>query len=263
MNGDGPGLIHEDLRASIRHILGLAYDKMMMDILAQVIIEEPVSLYRITRKTPYSISSIYKKAKQMLHKGLIKPTYNGNLVNRDARKRIYEASVKGILACLSYRCLDDGLLLSKIGNKWGLRTFCRERIVYILKAITEVVEPSELHVIEDSRLLMVKMLSTILQKPRLVNGDPAIREAYNVAFYFLLNRLLVENLLINDDEFIVINKSFIICINHKTRDLKVYLCSLCSKHCFFTHDGSIGCRLHEVFSRNWPLHALSLRPPGR
>ncbi len=48
-------------------------DDTTRELLAYIIYNEPITLYRISKNTRFAISTVYKKAKRMLQYGLIRP----------------------------------------------------------------------------------------------------------------------------------------------------------------------------------------------
>ncbi|WP_084019942.1 hypothetical protein [Vulcanisaeta thermophila] len=234
--------IPETLRNEIKHIINVDFDKAMNDILAYIILHEPVSLYKITRDTPYGISSVYKKAKRMINDGLIKSSLNHNISDKRCRN-LYEATVKGILTCMAYKCLDDEVLLNKLRIKWQLKTFCSQRIVSILKLLPQIIKISnDSEVIENPRALMVLILTFASDHAHTKNLEmnQVIRDAYAAALYYIINRLILDKSL--NDEVIIGHKDFLIGMDSNRGRVIIYSCKLCNKNCFLI-DGNNGCNI--------------------
>ncbi|WP_243665921.1 hypothetical protein [Vulcanisaeta sp. JCM 16159] len=130
-------MIPESLRLEFRRLVNVEYDNVVNDILAYVIMRGPITLYRISRETPYSISSIYKKAKYMVKNNLIIAKEVDDKLNG---RHMYEATVKGLLTCLAYKCLDDDAILNRLKVKWNLRNYDNIRLISILMILPYVVK---------------------------------------------------------------------------------------------------------------------------
>ena len=87
-------IIDEKVRRGLRHALIIEIDDTIKDILAYVILHEPVTLYNISKNTRYAISTVYKKAKRMLYYELIKPSLYW-VDENGKRRQVYTATVKG------------------------------------------------------------------------------------------------------------------------------------------------------------------------
>lgn len=55
-------------------------------------------------------------------------------------RHMYEATVKGLLTCLAYKCLDDDAILNRLKVKWNLRNYDNIRLISILMILPYVVK---------------------------------------------------------------------------------------------------------------------------
>ena len=226
--------IPEELRTKFRKLINVEYDKIINDILAYIITRGPTTLYRITRNTPYSISSIYKRAKRMVKDYLIRVVGNGNRSNGV----VYEVTIKGLLLCLAYNCVDDYLVLNKLRNKWGLRNHNVNNLIQLLMLIPHVVKDSDLKVLENIDSLIMMILSTLMNNQHLegknMNSD-AITNVRNTSIYYIVNDIIMNNLSQTKKPDIVIgNDSYLVGYCKLDNTLYVYMCKLCTKNCLMT-----------------------------
>jgi len=226
--------IPEELRVEYRRLINVEYDKIINDILAYIITRGPTTLYRITRDTPHSISSIYKKAKRMVKDYLIRVVGNGNRSNG----AVYEVTIKGLLLCLAYNCVDDDLVLNKLRNKWGLRNHNVDNLIQLLMLIPHVVKDGDLRVLESIDTLMIMMLSVLMNNQHVggknMNKD-VITSMRSTSIYYIVNDIIMNNLSQTRKPDIVIgNDSYLVGYCRLDNTLYVYMCRLCAKNCVMT-----------------------------
>jgi hypothetical protein len=225
--------IPEELRVEYRRLINVEYDKTINDILAYIITRGPTTLYRITRDTPHSISSIYKKAKRMVKDYLIRVVGNGNRSNG----AVYEVTIKGLLLCLAYNCIDDDLVLNKLRHKWGLRNHNFDNLIKLLMLIPHVVKDSDLRVLESIDALMIMMLSILMNNQHVggknMNKD-VITNVTSTSIYYIVNDIIMNNLSQARKPDIVIGNNSYLVGYYKDDTPYVYMCRLCTKNCLMT-----------------------------
>ena len=226
--------IPEELRTKFRRLINVEYDKTINDILAYIITRGPTTLYKITRDTPHSISSIYKKAKRMVKDYLIRVVDNGNRSNG----AVYEVTIKGLLLCLAYNCVDDDLVLNKLRYKWRLRNYNVDNLIQLLMLIPHVIKDSDLRVLENIDALMIMMLSVLMNNQHVggknLNRD-VITSVRSISIYYIVNDIIMNNLSQTRKPDIVIgNDSYLVGYRRLDNTLYVYMCRLCAKNCLIT-----------------------------
>ncbi len=216
----------DTLRMELRRVLYVEYDKTINDILAYIIMKGPTTLYRVSRDTPYSISSIYKKAKRMVKDYLIKE--NESVGDRHT----YEVTVKGLLVCLAYNCLDDEIVLNKLCRAWQMRSYCCQRLIELINVLPILfrLDPGNTKIIEDPRTLMVLLISNADQLRELINNN-LFRNIINIATHYLVSRLFLEGQVVTKSSILIGNDQFIVNVS-LDGDIYVYTCKLCNKQCF-------------------------------
>ncbi len=195
-------IFDEDLRLKLRSFLGLDLDKAICDMLAFIITNEPTTLYRISKSTSYGISTVYKKARKMLKDGLIKCAYSGEA------GCLYEATVKGLLACLSYSCLDDTLVLRKLHLRW--HKFVLNGLALVIALLPNALGREDVGMLENNGYVIERVKSFINLRP-----DDVQKAIIGIRGLRLLrgNGFLLS---ICDSDIIIVN------------------CMLCEKRCFMT-----------------------------
>ncbi|GAB6945788.1 hypothetical protein [Vulcanisaeta sp. JCM 14467] len=244
-------LIPESLRQELRRLVSVDYDDVMNSMLAYIIMRGPVTLYRVSRETPYSISSIYKKAKYMVKNNLILAKESNDRLNG---KHVYDVTVKGLLACLAYRCLDDNIVLSKLRIKWNLRNYDNHKLVSILMILPYVVKGESLRLIENIDTLMITTLSALVNDSTIGNkliDEITITNVKNVSIYYLVNSIISNTSNIKRPDIILGNSSFLVGYYKDSKMLYIYLCRLCEKNCALTYSSCDNrCRLINELSRD-------------
>ena len=224
-DGSSLQVVDEDSRARLRAILNLEYDEVIAGILSFIISNEPTTLYRVYKQTRFSISTVYKKARKMINLRLIAQA------SFDGQGALYVSTVKGILACMAYRCLDDEILYERIRIKWRLGSYCAERIPQVVKALAWLLGSEDLNILDDPFLVMLM----ILEKASLINHEERgeLREAYNTAAYYILRRLIADENSPIRRGLLLGWSNVLVDINHGN-SLYVYYCGLCrDKPCSF------------------------------
>jgi len=247
-----PVLVDDKLRLRLRRIIHVEVDDSMIDLLAYIVLHEPITLYRISKNTKYAISTVYKKAKRMMYYGLIRP-YAYDVEDCDREKTIYETTVTGLLLCLAYKCVDDEVVLNRLCHKWQTRSYCCQRLLktlYVLPALLEI-DSNNMRVIEEPRALMVMILNNAEKLRGLVNED-LFRETINTATHYLVSRLFLDGQIVTKSSLLLGNEKFVVNVS-LDGDVYVYMCKLCSKQCTATNlaINSQCTLLHEIKKIGW------------
>ena len=244
-------LIPEELRHELRRLVSIEYDNVLNDILAYIIMRGPVTLYRVSRETPYSISSIYKKAKYMVKNNLILARESNARLNG---KHVYEVTVKGLLTCLAYRCLDDEVVLSKLKVKWNLRNYDNHRLISILAILPYVVKGESLRIVENIDTLMITTLSALINDSTMGSkliDETTVTNVKNVSIYYLVNSIISNTSSAKKPDIILGNNLFLVGYYRDSKMLYIYLCRLCEKNCVLTYSSCDNhCRLINELSRD-------------
>ncbi|MGC9180354.1 MAG: hypothetical protein ACP5GZ_09165 [Vulcanisaeta sp.] len=229
------GLVPESLRVELRRLVNVEYDNVMSDMLAYIIIRGPVTLYMVSRETPYSISSIYKKAKYMVKNNLLTPM---GLNGKSNGKHIYEVTVKGLLTCLAYKCLDDDIVLNKLKIRWNLRNYNNYRLVSILTVLPYIIKNENLRIIENIDTLMITALSALVNNTIINNkliDEYTVTNVKNTSIYYLVSNIINSMSNNKKPDIILGNNSFLIGYYKNSKILYVYICRLCDKNCILTY----------------------------
>jgi len=226
--------VPEELRVKFRRLIGVEYDETMNDILAYIVTKGPTTLYKVSRDTPYSISSIYKKAKRMTKEYLIRAVGNGSRGD----STIYEVTIKGLLLCLAHNCVDDDLVLSRLRHKWGLRNYDDDKLIPLLMLIPHIIRDNDLRVLENIDALMIMILGTLMTnqqtRGKAVDED-IITSVRSTSIYYVVNDVIMNNLTPNKKPDIIIgNNSYLVGYRKLDNTLYVYMCRLCTKSCLMT-----------------------------
>ena len=244
-------LIPESLRQEFQRLVNVEYDNVINDMLAYIIMKGPVTLYRVSRETPYSISSIYKKAKYMVKNNLILARESND---RSNGKHVYEVTVKGLLTCLAYRCLDDDIVLSKLKAKWNLRNYDNRRLISILTILPYVVKGESLRIIENIDTLMITTLSTLVNGLTIGNkiiDETTVTNVKNISIYYLINSIISNTSSIKRPDIILGNNLFLVGYYRDSKMLYIYICRLCEKNCVLTYSSCDNhCQLINELSRD-------------
>ena len=248
---NGSDLIPESLRQEFRRLVSIEYDNVLNDMLAYIIMRGPVTLYRVSRETPYSISSIYKKAKYMVKNNLVLAKELNDRLNG---KHVYEVTVKGLLTCLAYRCLDDNIVLNKLKAKWNLRNYDNHKLISILTIIPYVVKGEGLRIIENIDALMITTLSALVNGLSIGNkliDEATVTNVKDASIYYLINSIINNTSSIKRPDIILGNSSFLVGYYRGSRMLYIYLCRLCEKSCVLTYSSCDShCRLINELSKD-------------
>jgi len=234
-SGTGIHKVPEELRFEIRRLINIEYDETMNDILAYIVTKGPTTLYKVSRDTPYSISSIYKKAKRMTKEYLIRAVGNGSRGN----STIYEVTIKGLLLCLAHNCVDDDLVLSRLRHRWGLRNYDDDKLIPLLMLIPHIIRDYDLRVLENIDALMIMILGTLMTnqqtRGKAVDED-IITSVRSTSIYYVVNNVIMNNLTPNKKPDIIIigNNPYLVGYSRLDNTLYVYMCRLCTKSCLMT-----------------------------
>ncbi len=231
-------IIDEKVRRGLRHALIIEIDDTIKDILAYVILHEPVTLYNISKNTRYAISTVYKKAKRMLYYELIKPSLYW-VDENGKRRHVYTATVKGLLVCLAYNCLDDEIVLNRLRSKWGLRNYDIDKMISLLAVIPHIVRRDNTKILENMEALMIVVLNAVLNDSSIISkalDEITVLNVRNTSIHYVLNSIVMSNLgQAKRPDIIIGNNSYLVgyCKNDNT--FFVYMCRLCGKNCLLTN----------------------------
>jgi hypothetical protein len=164
---------------------------------------------------------------------LIRVVGNGNRSNG----AVYEVTIKGLLLCLAYNCIDDDLVLNKLRHKWGLRNHNFDNLIQLLMLIPHVVKDGDLRVLESIDTLMIMMLSILMNNQHVggknMNKD-VITSMRSTSIYYIVNDIIMNNLSQTRKPDIVIGNNSYLVGYYKDDTLYVYMCRLCTKNCLMT-----------------------------
>ncbi|ADN51454.1 hypothetical protein Vdis_2085 [Vulcanisaeta distributa DSM 14429] len=204
-------------------------DDTTRELLAYIIYNEPITLYRISKNTRFAISTVYKKAKRMLQYGLIRPL---NISDTNSERGIYVSTVKGLLVCLALNCVDDeSIIFSKLCQKWHLRSYCCQRIMKIISVLPALmsIDSGIMRMIDDPKTVMMMILEHRDQLKSLVRYD-LLNDVINMAMHYLISRLIIDGGIITKSSILIGNDKFVISIG-LDGNAYVYMCTLCGKSC--------------------------------
>jgi hypothetical protein len=226
-----PVLINDELRLKLRRVIHIEVDNQLIDLLAYIVLHEPTTLYRISKNTKYAVSTVYKKAKKMIHYGLIKPHIHRN--EDDLHEKVtYETTVAGLLLCLAYGCVDDEVVLSKLCHKWQMRSYCCQRLLNLIHVLPMLPE-LDYRVIEEPRALMTLILNNA-DRLRSMLSDGLFKEVINTAVHYLVSRLFMDGQIVTKSSLLIGNENFVINLSPDGH-VYVYICRLCDKQCVATY----------------------------
>jgi len=245
-SASNPVLVSDELRLKLRRVIHVEVDNQLIDLLAYIVLHEPTTLYRISKNTKYAISTVYKKAKKMMHYGLIKPHIHRN--EGDLHEKVtYETTVAGLLLCLAHRCVDDEIVLNKLCHKWQMRSYCCQRLLNLIHALPMLPE-LDYRIIEEPRALMTLILNNA-DRLRSMLSDGLFKEVINTAVHYLVSRLFMDGQIVTKSSLLVGNENFVINLSLDGH-VYVYVCKLCNKQCIGTYLSLNNqcCLLHEIRS---------------
>lgn len=226
-------MINHDCDKSIQllwqqHLAEITNDYVIKELLAYIIYNEPITLYRISRSTRFAISTVYKKAKKMVQYGLIRPLGNDKINNE---RCVYISTVKGLLTCLALNCINDrSMIINKLCQKWRLRSYCCRRITSIINILPILmnIDDRTMRVLDDPKAIMILILEHRDQLRTLISYE-LFNEAIDVAMHYLINKLIVDDVVMKSSALIS-NDKFVISINPDDTAY-VYACKLCERSC--------------------------------
>ncbi|WP_054857107.1 hypothetical protein [Vulcanisaeta sp. JCM 16159] len=204
-------------------------DDTIKDLLAYIIYNEPVTLYRISKNTRFAISTVYKKARKMIQYGLIRSLSIGEV---NSERNIYVSTVKGLLTCLALDCVDDeDMIFNKLCQKWHLRSYCCQRVMKIINVLPALIsiDGNIMRVIDDPRTVMMVILERKDQLKSLIKYD-ILNDVINMAMHYLINRLIIDGGIITKSSILIGNDKFVVNIG-LDGNAYVYMCRLCGKSC--------------------------------
>ena len=226
-----PVLVNDELRLKLRRVINVEVDDQLIDLLAYIVLHEPTTLYRISKNTKYAVSTVYKKAKKMMHYGLIKPHIRRN-EGVMHKRATYETTVAGLLLCLAYGCVVDDVVLGKLCYKWQLRNYCYQGLLSLIHVLP-VLPELDYRILEEPRALMILILNNI-DRLRSMLGNDLFKEVINTAVYYLMSRLFVDGQIVTKSSLLVGNENFVVNLSLDGR-VYVYVCKLCNKQCVGTY----------------------------
>lgn len=215
----------------MRNALPLEIDDTMRDILKYLIMHEPTTLYGISKNTRYAISTIYKKAHRMLEYGLIR-VIDGDWIPHGRERGIYVTTVKGLLYCLAYGCVDDDLIIKKFCHKWQLGNYCCKRMLQVISTLPNLLRINEdaLRLIEEPRAFMMLLLNNLDRLKGLTNED-LLRDIINTVTHYLVSRLFLDDGIVTKSSLLVGNEYFAASLSPGGY-VYVYACRLCDEQCY-------------------------------
>lgn len=215
--------IDNEIRRRLRAVINIGGDDIVKDILTYIILNEPITLYKVSKSISYATSTVYKKAKKMLNYGLIRPL-NGS-TNHGNMRGTYESTVKGLLACLAYECIDDELIISKLCHKWRMDHYCQEA-PKIINVLPIILRRSGVSIVEQPEALMINALNSLSELRGIINEE-YIKDIEHIATHYVTNRLLLND----KGAIMLVSGKFVININVNYNYAYIYTCMLCNRHC--------------------------------
>ena len=204
-------------------------DDTIRELLTYIVYNEPITLYRISKNTRFAISTVYKKAKRMVQYGLIRPlSINGT----NNEKGVYVLTVKGLLTCLALNCAGDkNVIISKICQKWRLRSYCCQRIISIIHVLPILirVDGGIMRMLDDPKAIMISILEHKDQLRLLIDHE-LFNEVINIAMHYLISRLVIDSGVITKSSILIGNDKFVVNIS-LDGIAYIYSCKLCGKSC--------------------------------
>lgn len=208
----------------------MTIDDTIKELLAYIIYNEPITLYKISKNTKFAISTVYKKAKRMVQYGLIKPL---SIYGTSNERCTYVSTVKGLLTCLTLNCIDDrNIIINKLCQKWRLRNYCCQRIVSIVRVLPMLmsIDNGVMRMIDDSKAIMVSILEHKDQLKLLINDHELFNDVINTAMHYLISRLIIDGGIITKSSILIGNEKFVVNLS-LDGTAYVYTCRLCGKLC--------------------------------
>ncbi len=237
--------VTRELREELRNALGVDLDDVMKDLLTHVLLHEPTTLYRISKSTQYAISTVYKKARKMLSLELIRPLNSTFWTHGNGRvKSLYEITVKGLLTCLAYNCVNDDVVLNRLISKWRIRgcpdLFCE--LVQVVPRLIKLMGPASF--VEDVGALLMTILNNAEQL-RGIFDEGEFERLVNLAVDFIIKR--VSNVLSPGYSTVISNDYFTAML---CNDGRLYVCScrLCDSKCVGRYANG-NCKLVQMLEK--------------
>lgn len=230
-----------EIKNSVHELTSIEFDKAMLDILAYVIINEPASLYRATRESPYSISLVYKKAKKMVNLGLIRPV-SGDISSDKRSRHLYVSTVRGLLVCMSFNCADRKTFILRLSSKWNLKTKSDlYKLLPVFRLLPYVITQNDVTVLEDPNLLMLNIIDSKQYDGLKPISASSIKEAQKAAMRCLvgeaLSRILggdkniKETTFCNTNGTVIGTKNGLVRFDPDKKSIFVYSCDMCDEGC--------------------------------
>ncbi|MEM0096975.1 MAG: hypothetical protein QXH93_05170 [Conexivisphaerales archaeon] len=236
-----PDKFFKEIKNSMHELVSIEFDKAMLDILAYVVINEPASLYRATRESPYSISLVYKKAKKMVSLGIIRPV-SGDISSDKRSKRLYISTVRGLLVCISFNCIDKETFISRISSRWNLKT--RNdlyKLLPVFRLLPYVITQNDVTVLEDPNLLMLNILDNRQYEGIKPINVSSIKEAQIAAMRCLVGEVLSrilsgdksvkETTIYGAGSTVIGTKNGLLRFDPDKKAIFVYSCDMCDEEC--------------------------------
>ncbi|MCL4344035.1 MAG: hypothetical protein M1291_03655 [Thaumarchaeota archaeon] len=231
----------KEIKNSVHELVSIEFDKAMLDILAYVIVNEPASLYRATRESPYSISLVYKKAKKMVNLGLIRPV-SGDVSSDKRSRHLYISTVRGLLVCMSFNCTDKKTFISRISSKWNLKTKSDlYKLLPVFRLLPYVITQNDVTVLEDPNLLMLNIIDNKQYEGLKPIGTLSIKEAQKAAMRCLVGEVLSRTLggdktikettICDANSTVIAQKNGLLRFDPDKKSIFVYSCDMCDEGC--------------------------------
>ena len=105
---------------------GFGSDAMMKDILGYIVSKGPATAYRVARDMNVHFAQVYRKIERLEKFKLVR--------RMDGRRgNVFEATVRGLVACYYYRCADRRIVAARLArgvNRSSLERFLNAYIEY-------------------------------------------------------------------------------------------------------------------------------------
>lgn len=96
-------------------------DQTSTMLLSYFISNGPATIYRAAIDLSLYFSHAYKKVVKLVNEGLL-------VGEKMGRSTLYDATLKGIIICLAYQCVDEELAYRKLAVRLGIDLSDREKI---------------------------------------------------------------------------------------------------------------------------------------
>lgn len=221
------------LRNAVHVIFSAKYDDVALNILAYVINNEPVSIYRVAKTVPYTFSLTYKKANRLIHEGLVRPGPASEIKDRRCR-RLVESTVKGLLTSWNLGYMDDRELLESLGRKWGVDADHFPKLDRFFRLLPAVASEKDTAVFQDLWVLAAAVAAYEGSRPAredVRRSDEGLQDGGCASRYVLAQAL---KKVCKGNTVVFASEDYAISYEPEWGRTYIYSCALCDKGCAMT-----------------------------